>query len=64
MQGYLSLIICLIGLVLYYICGNPTPPPTSNSSKTSVVGLHMFWVGLLAFLITNGSRLVSLFGSR
>ncbi len=41
---YLSLLISLIGLFLY-LAMDPTNP------KASVVGLHMFWVGLLAFLI-------------
>ena len=39
---YLSVLISLIGLLIYGFAGNP---------KTEQVGLHMFWVGLLAFLI-------------
>ena len=39
---YLSLLISLIGLVIYSI---------STNAKSVTIGLHMFWVGLLAFLI-------------
>lgn len=37
----LSLIICLVGMVLYVL---------PVDSKISTIGLHMFWVGLLVFL--------------
>jgi hypothetical protein len=40
---YLSLIICLIGLVLYLIA--------DKYPKVVEIGRIMFWVGLLSFLI-------------
>lgn len=53
MSGFLSLIVGVIGLVLYFIATNP---------KVSEVGRVCFWVGLLAFLLANGSQTVGLFG--
>lgn len=38
----LPLLVCLVGLVMYCI---------SNNGKAQALGLDMFWVGLLAFLI-------------
>lgn len=38
----LSVIICVVGLVMYLIATNP---------KVSTVGLHMFWVGLFVALM-------------
>lgn len=43
----LSLLICLLGLVVYSI---------SNNGKAQALSLHCFWVGLLAFLLTWGGR--------
>lgn len=51
MEGYLSLIIALVGLVLYFIASNP---------KVSECGRILFWTGLLAFLLTNGGHSVGL----
>lgn len=52
MQIYLSLLVCLVGLVLYLITNRPTtPPPSDLNVKCNVLGLHMFWVGLLTFLL-------------
>lgn len=49
---YLSLLICLIGLVVYAITVNP---------KAATIALHCFWVGLLCFLLEVGSgRIVAL----
>lgn len=40
---YFSLLVCLVGLIMYALSANP---------KVSTIGLHMFWTGLLAFMIT------------
>lgn len=41
---YLPELICVIGLIIYLITTN---------AKASTIGLHMFWVGLLASLIVG-----------
>jgi hypothetical protein len=41
---YLSLLICIIGVLVYVLAANP---------KASTLGLHMFWTGLLAFLLQS-----------
>ena len=41
MITWLSLIICIAGVVTYGISAN---------TKAQAVALHMFWVGLLVFL--------------
>jgi hypothetical protein len=52
MSIWLSLAVCLLGGVIYFVTDNPaTPPPTTINQKFNVIGLHMFWVGLLAFLL-------------
>ena len=51
MTGFLSLIVALIGLVIYAV---------STNAKIAEVGRTMFWTGLLAFLIANGSATVGL----
>lgn len=38
---YLSLIVCILGLLLYALF----------DGKVSQIGSDMFWVGLLAFLL-------------
>lgn len=48
---YLSLLICVIGLLMYALCVNP---------KLIEIGRIMFWVGLLAFLLTGVGPMVSL----
>lgn len=53
MQGFLSLIVALIGLVIYFV---------ATHAKVSECGRVMFWTGLLAFLIANGSATVGLLG--
>jgi len=40
---YLSLLISLIGVLMYALCVNP---------KLAEIGRNMFWVGLLAFMLT------------
>ena len=39
----LSLLVCIIGLLMYLMA------KTNNEVKT--IGLHMFWVGLFVFLL-------------
>ena len=51
MEIYWSLLVCLVGLVMYLILANP-PSQSILQQKGSTVGLHMFWVGLLVFLFT------------
>ena len=53
MSGFLSLIVAVIGLVIYFVATN---------AKVNEVGRIMFWTGLLAFLIANGSAMVGLLG--
>lgn len=48
MAQIVSLILCIIGLVLYSI---------SNNGKAQTLALHCFWVGLLAFLLMWNGRL-------
>jgi len=38
----LSFLICIVGVLLYFFAKTP---------KVETTGLHMFWVGLLAFLL-------------
>ena len=47
---YLSLVICVISLLMYALASNP---------KLVEVGRMMFWVGLLAFLLTGVGPMVS-----
>jgi hypothetical protein len=49
---YLPLLVCIIGLLMYFVATNP---------KVATIGLDMFWVGLLAFLL-SGDQLVKLIG--
>jgi hypothetical protein len=60
MEVYFSLLVCLIGLVLYLITGNATPPPGALNVKTNVLALHMFWVGLFVFLLQFGHTMTAL----
>jgi Na+/phosphate symporter len=50
----LSLLICVVGLVMFYICTN---------AKSSEVGKIMFGVGLLVFLLGGAQQLLTLLGS-
>ena len=45
---YLSLLVSLIGLLMFALSANP---------KLAEIGKCMFWVGLLAFLLTGGAVL-------
>lgn len=53
MSGFLSLIVAVVGLVLYAISNNP---------KVSEIGRICFWTGLLAFLLANGGSVVGILG--
>jgi hypothetical protein len=44
---YLSLIVSLVGLFIYFA--------STTNAKLTEVGHVMFWTGLLAFLISFGS---------
>jgi hypothetical protein len=46
MTIYLSLLVCLVGLVIFAIASEGTA-----RSKMATIGKDMFWVGLLAFLM-------------
>ena len=46
----LPLLISLIGVVMYFVATN---------AKVSAVGLHMFWVGLLAFLLVYHGQAIT-----
>ena len=52
MSGFLSLIVAVVGVVIYFIATN---------AKVSECGRVMFWTGLLAFLLANGGAVVGLF---
>ena len=43
---YLSLVVCLLGLVVYLVSNNPP------NNKPAEVGRIMFFCGLLVFLLT------------
>jgi hypothetical protein len=62
MQGTLSLVICIIGLIIFIVTPGPYPnPPTlpyTYATKANVIGLHMFWVGLFVFLLQYGPKMV------
>jgi hypothetical protein len=46
---WVSVIVCIIGLVSYALSSNP---------KVQAIALHCFWVGLLVFLLRWGGALV------
>ena len=52
MSGFLSLIVAILGLVVYFVATNP---------KVAEVGRICFWTGTLAFLLANGGAVVGLF---
>jgi Na+/phosphate symporter len=49
----LSLLVSLIGLLMYALAANP---------KVNEIGRIMFWVGLLAFLLRVGPETIGLMG--
>jgi Na+/phosphate symporter len=48
---YLSAIVCIVGLVIYYI---------AKEAKNTEIGRMMFWVGLLAFLLGSAETIQAL----
>jgi hypothetical protein len=44
----ISLVVCILGLILYLLTCPPAPAPRT---KWATIGEHMFWVGLLVFLL-------------
>jgi hypothetical protein len=50
---YLSLLVALVGMLLYILCGNPSNqnPPTPTGVKVAELGRISFFAGLLAFLL-------------
>lgn len=54
MSGYLSVIICVVGAILFIMIKNPAHIDFKMLAK------DMFWTGLLAFLIQEGSKAVSI----
>jgi hypothetical protein len=48
MEIYLSLLVCIVGLVVYLV----TKP---EHAKPAEVGRLMFWVGLFVFLLQFGA---------
>jgi hypothetical protein len=56
MTIYLALAVCLVGLFIFLMGPEPSPP-----NRKYKIGFAMFWVGLLAFLLQD-SQLLSLLG--
>jgi hypothetical protein len=48
---YLSLAVCLIGAVIFFVSNPPAPAPPRRATWAEV-GRIMFMMGLLAFLLT------------
>lgn len=48
---YLSLLVCIVGALMYALAANP---------KLNEMGRMMFWVGLLAFLLQDAALLTVL----
>jgi hypothetical protein len=53
MSIYFSLLIALVGVLMYALCATP---------KVQEIGRIMFWVGLLAFLLHDAEHILSLIG--
>jgi Na+/phosphate symporter len=51
MWGFLSILVALVGVLMYALSANP---------KLQEIGRISFFAGLLAFLIVNGQHLVAL----
>ena len=51
MTIYLSLLVCAVGLVIYF----------AAQGKASAIGHSMFWVGMLVFLLRFGNPQITLF---
>jgi len=52
MTAYLSLLIAIIGLLMYAL---------ASHAKVVEIGRIMFWTGLLAFLLANGEKMLAPF---
>lgn len=55
MWGFLSLVVCVVGAVVYLVATNP---------KYAELGRISFGAGLLTFLLQNGTHIIALAGSR
>lgn len=53
MELFLSLLVALVGLLMYILAGNP---------KIQELGRIMFAAGMFAFLFTAGPQMVGLLG--
>lgn len=51
MSAYLSVVVCVIGVIIFFA--------VKNNAELKRVGELMFFSGLLAFLIVNGSALIT-----
>jgi hypothetical protein len=54
----LAIVVCLLGLVLYLVCGTGAAgaPPTGLGGKCQEIGRVMFLCGLLVFLLAQGGH--------
>lgn len=53
MWGFLSLLVCIIGALMYAL---------STNGKLQELGRLSFFAGLIAFLVANGAKIVALTG--
>jgi hypothetical protein len=60
MSIYVSLVVALIGGILYVLL-QPTPPTTQKDRIAERCRL-LFFAGVLAFLLVVGGHITSLFG--
>jgi hypothetical protein len=56
MMNYLSLIICVTGLVVYFLNNASRKSASPYSATSAEVGRIMFGVGLFVFLMTSVHR--------
>jgi hypothetical protein len=57
---YFALIVCIVGLVIYWVATDPRPSPRFTSARAAEIGRIMFAFGLLALLLQNGAALPGL----
>jgi hypothetical protein len=62
MHPELSLVVCLVGLIIFAVLNPPPPAPTAPVSRYrstgAEIGKIMFWCGLLVFLFHHvGDRI-------
>jgi Na+/phosphate symporter len=55
MWGYLAVVVCAVGAVVYLVATNP---------KFAELGRISFGAGLLTFLLQNGTHIISLASGR